>query len=98
MLSRFGFFPTTYIQAAVLRPRATLNSLFPFLMVPHETKKNAGSRIADGKNFSVDPLSHRISLIKGFGGNFPPLLLHPRLSFSPKMLLPLEKLYYFNLH
>lgn len=71
MLSRFGFFPTTYIQAAVLRPRATLNSLFPFLMVPHETKKNAGSRIADGKNFSVDPLSHRISLIKGFGGKFP---------------------------
>lgn len=47
ILSRFGFFTFTYTQAAVLRPSATLNSLFSFLMVPYESKKN--SRIVDGE-------------------------------------------------
>lgn len=68
-------FPSIYTQVAVPRPSTLLNSLLAFLMGPLETKKNAYSRIVDGKNLIVDLLRHCISLNRGLGGNIAHLIL-----------------------
>ena len=89
-------FPSIYTQVAVPRPSTLLNSLLAFLMGPLETKKNAYSRIVDGKNLIVDLLRHCISLSRGLGGEH--RTPHPGLAFSQKCFFHFKNYIILSLH